>query len=92
MQIIPCSICVLCACFQIVISILAPFLKGDLLQEISSSSVILLTTLVGSVYRKVAFTKAFTYIKAFAKRLSQRLSHKGFHKGFHIKAFAKAFT
>ena len=34
MQIIPCSICVLCACFQIVICILAPFLKDDLLQEI----------------------------------------------------------
>ena len=34
MQIIPCSICLLCACFQIVICILAPFLKDDLLQEI----------------------------------------------------------
>ena len=34
MQIIPCSICVLCACFQIVICILAPVLKDDLLQEI----------------------------------------------------------
>ena len=34
MQIIPCSICVSCACFQIVICILAPFLKDDLLQEI----------------------------------------------------------
>ena len=34
MQIITCSICVLCACFQIVICILAPFLKDDLLQEI----------------------------------------------------------
>ena len=34
MQIIPCSICVLCACFQIVICILAPFLKDDLLQKI----------------------------------------------------------
>ena len=34
MQIIPCSNCVLCACFQIVICILAPFLKDDLLQEI----------------------------------------------------------
>ena len=33
-QIIPCSICVLCACFQIVICILAHFLKDDLLQEI----------------------------------------------------------
>ena len=30
----PCSICVLCACFQIVICILAPVLKDDLLQEI----------------------------------------------------------
>ena len=26
--------CVLCACFQIVICILAPFLKDDLLQEL----------------------------------------------------------
>ena len=33
-QIIHCSICVLCACFQIVICILAPFLKDDLLPEI----------------------------------------------------------
>ena len=33
-QTIPCSICVLCACFQIVICILAHFLKDDLLQEI----------------------------------------------------------
>ena len=33
-QIIPCSICVLCACFQIVICILPPFQKNDLLQEI----------------------------------------------------------
>ena len=34
MQIIPCSICVMCAHFLIVICILAPFLKDDLLQEI----------------------------------------------------------
>ena len=33
-QIIPCSISVLCACFQIVTCILAPFLKDDLLPEI----------------------------------------------------------
>ena len=46
MQIIPCSICVLCACFQIVICILAPFLKDDLLQEIIHVVVVFLADLM----------------------------------------------
>ena len=46
MQIIPCSICVLCACFQIVICILTPFLKDDLLQEIIHVVVEFLTDLM----------------------------------------------